>query len=241
MAIRILTYNIHGLPWIHCPIEAIFLWVYVKSRADIVCLQEVFSKKLKEKVLHLGQKYNFQVFFPPSEPRCLGRPFLGFHTPSGLCILVREGIPIVREPKFVHFHSKSGLDALVNKGVLSVGIFVHSKEVQIYNTHFQADFNEIPCCSIQYKEIRKAQEAQLYMNVCTDPFPIICGDFNKNEFFYFERFDSSDRITFPPTGEHLDHLLLLRHCLPHIKEKRTHYFSDVVFSDHIPVLFEFTL
>ena len=122
MALRILTYNVHGLPWIQCPIEAILLWAYVKCRCDVICLQEVFSRKLREKIENLAPNYGFRAFFPAVEPRCLGKPLLGFFTPCGLCILVKKTIPVVNEPRFVHFHNKRGLDSLVNKGIFLLEI-----------------------------------------------------------------------------------------------------------------------
>lgn len=238
MALRILTYNVHGLPWIQCPIEAILLWAYVKCRCDVICLQEVFSRKLRQKIERLASNYGFRAYFPPTEPRCLGKPFLGFFTPCGLCILVKKTIPIVNEPRFVHFHNKGGLDALVNKGVLSLGIQYGRKEIQILNTHFQADFNEVPCCSVEYDGVRKSQEAQLYFLATDFDFPLIFGDFNKNEFSFFEKFDNSFQVTFPSTGEHLDHFLFLKHHSNRFFSRKTTYFSEVDFSDHVPVLFE---
>lgn len=241
MGLRILTYNIHGLPWIQCPIEAILLWIYVKCRCDILCLQEVFSKKLKQKILALAPKYNYRALFPEREPRCLGKPLLGFHTPSGLCILVRSDIPIVRAPRFDYFYKKTGLDALVNKGVFSVGISHGGHSFTVFNTHFQADFNEVPCCPMKFEGVRASQEAQLYWIVSHEAFPLVVGDYNKKEFRFFDRFDPEDRVTFPHTGEHLDHLLLLKSTSGQFKSKGVSYFPEVRFSDHLPVLFEFEI
>jgi endonuclease/exonuclease/phosphatase family metal-dependent hydrolase len=241
MVLRILSYNIHGLPWIQCPIEAILLWAYVKCRCDVLCLQEAFSRKLRQKLQILAPKYGFHIFFAPVEPRCLGKPLLGFFTPCGLCILVKKTITVLEGPRFIQFHTKGGLDGLVNKGVLSVGISYEGKSFHILNTHFQADFNEIPCCSLEYHEVRRSQEAQLYLIASAYEFPLICGDFNKNEFFFFEKFDSTNQVTFPLTGQHLDHLLVLKHLIHRFLFRKSTYFSDVEFSDHIPVMFEMTL
>jgi endonuclease/exonuclease/phosphatase family metal-dependent hydrolase len=238
MALRILTYNVHGLPWIQCPIEAILLWAYIKCHCDVICLQEVFSRKLRQKIEHLAPNYGFRAFFPAVEPRCLGKPLLGFFTPCGLCILIKQSIPIVNQPRFVAFHNKRGLDSLVNKGIFLLEILHSRKQIQIINTHFQADFTEVPCYSVDYSEIRKAQEAQLYFLATGLEFPLICGDFNKNEFFFFEKFDGSPQVTFPSTGEHLDHLLFLKHQSNRFFSRKTTYFSEVDFSDHIPVLYE---
>lgn len=241
MGLRILTYNIHGLPWIQVPIEAILLWSYVKCRSDVICFQEVFSRKLRQKILHLAPKYGFRVFFPAVEPRCLGKPLLGFFTPCGLCILVKQSFIIVNQPRFVPFYNKSGLDSLVNKGIFILEILYGKKQIQIFNTHFQADFTEVPCYPVDYSEVRRAQEAQLYFLATDFEFPLICGDFNKNDFFFFEKFDTSTQVTFPSTGQHIDHLLFLKYQSNHFFSRKTTYFPEVDFSDHIPVLYELDL
>jgi len=241
MALRILSYNIHGLPWITCPIEAILLWTQFQCPCDILCLQEVFSKNLCTKIIALAPLYNFQVIFASSESDCIGKSALGFYTPCGLCILVKNNIPIVKEPQFTRFHNKAGLDTLVNKGFLSVGIEYMGNPLQIYNTHFQSDFDELPCISFRYQYIRSSQESQLYFHTLENEFPIICGDFNTNKFRFFEMFDRNYSITFPATGQHLDHMLLPQHLLSTIKSKKVTYFHKIKFSDHIPIVFEFTL
>lgn len=241
MPLGLLTYNIRGLPWISCPIEAIFLWITWKVDCQICCLQEVFGKGLREKILALSKSHNWIPIFPDQEPTSFGKRFLRFATPSGLCILVRPSIQILNIFPFVPFLSQSGLDRVVNKGFFAINIRFKGHILTILNTHFQSDFTEFPCFRIPYPAIRDLQESQLFHFVRQFQLPILVGDFNKNRFFFFDRFDPSDTITFPTTGEHLDHLLIPRSISTHFLSKKTTYFSDTLLSDHVPVLFEFDL
>lgn len=239
--LRILTYNVHGLPWIQCPIEAILLWAHWKCDADILCLQEVFTEKLKQKILRLCPRYNLRAFFPENEPACFGRSYLRFGVPCGLCVLVKTSLKVLPGASFQPFLAKGGLDSLVNKGFLALEIEWQGIAVQIINTHLQADLTEIPCFQKSYCAVRDAQESQLFLACRGLGFPLVCGDFNKNRFLFFERFDEDHNITFLPTGAHIDHLLLLPQGRLQIKAKRVFYFNDILLSDHVPVLFEMSI
>jgi endonuclease/exonuclease/phosphatase family metal-dependent hydrolase len=233
--LRILTYNIHGLPWIRCPIQSIFVWIQFQTHADIICLQEVFTKDLESQIHSCATKYGWVAYFADALP-CWGKSVLRFHSPSGLCILVKSSIPVTKPPLFTPFVSAGGVDALVTKGILALEIEVHHTKIHIVNTHFQSDFTEFPCCRIAYPEIRRHQEQQLASLVRYFTFPIICGDFNQESFLYFRSMDTEKHSTFPQTGEHLDHLIVLNtHILPTAKIT---YFDSIPLSDHIPVLFE---
>jgi len=233
--LRILTYNVHGLPWIRCPIQSIFVWIQFQTHADIICLQEVFAKDLESQIHACATKYGWVAYFADALP-CWGKSVLRFHRPSGLCILVKSSIPVTKPPVFTPFVSTGGVDALVTKGILVLEVEVHHKKKHIVNTHFQSDFTEVPCCRIPYNEIRHHQEQQLAALVRYLPSPIICGDFNQESFVYFTSIDTKHHCTFPQTGEHLDHLVVPNtHTLPTAKIT---YFDSIPLSDHIPVLFE---
>ena len=238
--LRILTYNVHGLPWIRCPIQSIFVWIKFKTNADIICLQEVFAKDLESQILACATKYGWVAYFADSLP-CWGKSVLRFHSPSGLCILVKSSLTVSKPPVFTPFVSSSGVDALVTKGILALEVNVDQKKIDIVNTHFQSDFTEFPCCRFNYAEIRQNQEQQLAAFVRYLPCPIICGDFNQESFTYFTSLETNKHCTFPQTGEHLDHLLTLN--LHPVQFQNTHitYFDTIPLSDHIPVLFEFTV
>lgn len=236
--LRVLTYNIHGLPWIRCPIQSIFTWIEVQTNADIICFQEVFSKSLEKDIQTYSKHLGWNCFFADKLP-CFGKTYLQFHCPSGLCILVKKHISVIGQPSFTAFNDAAGVDNLVTKGIMNLQIQHSNKTINILNTHFQSDFTELPCCRIEYSDIRKAQEIQLASLIRHIEFPVLCGDFNQETFLFFEPFENKKQNTFPQTGEHLDHMLIPLHCKGKYKQKSSIYFDKILLSDHIPVLFSF--
>ena len=236
--LRILTYNVHGLPWIRCPIQSMFVWIKFHIDPDVLCLQEVFAKDLQTQIQACATKYGWVAYFADSLP-CWGKSILRFHSPSGLCILVKSTIPVTKPAVFTPFVCSGGVDALVTKGILTLEIHFAQKKIDIVNTHFQSDFTEFPCCRFNYPDIRTHQEQQLAAFVSYLRCPIICGDFNQESFVYFLSFADEKHCTFLQTGEHLDHLLTLRTKPISFVNKKITYFDTLPLSDHTPVLFEF--
>ena len=235
MTLRILTYNIRGLPWISCPIDDILSWI-LKRKCDIICLQEVFTRRLQ---LAIESQDEWNVFFSKGST-CAGQA-AGFYSGAGLCILVRRDLKILGESTFIPFIDAGGVDRFVSKGLLHVPLEVHGRRIDILNTHFQSDFTEFPCFRINYPAVRFNQEKQADFFCKQYAFPLLCGDLNQESFHYFEKFDDTDEITFPETGEHLDHLLYSSEQRDMFINKKTTYMHDIVLSDHIPVLYEFEL
>ena len=233
MTLRILTYNIRGLPWISCPIDDILSWL-LKRDCDIVCLQEVFTRPLQAAIESCDE---WNVFFSQGST-CAGRA-AGFYSGAGLCILVRRGIKLLGEASFHQFIDASGLDYFVSKGILQVSLEFEGQRIDIFNTHCQSDFTEFSWFRINYPSIRNNQEEQLAIVSKQCRYPLICGDLNKNSFNYFQKFDLQDEITFPETGEHLDHLLYPVELSSLFHNKKTTYFHDIELSDHIPVVYQF--
>lgn len=235
MTLRILTYNIRGLPWISCPIDDILSWI-LKRKCDIVCLQEVFTRSLQ---LRIESHDEWNVFF--SKGTTFAGQAAGFYSGAGLCILVRRDLKLLGEGTFTPFTDAGGVDRFVSKGLLHVPLEIHGMRIDILNTHFQSDFTEFPCFRINYPAVRFNQEKQADLLSKQYTVPLLCGDLNQESFHYFEKFDDTDEITFPETGEHLDHLLYSSDLDDMFINKKTVYFHDVTLSDHIPVVYEFEL
>jgi len=235
MTLRILTYNIRGLPWISCPIDDILSWI-LKRKCDIVCLQEVFTRRIQ---LAIESQDEWNVFFSKGST-CAGQA-AGFYSGAGLCTLVRRDLKILGESIFMPFTDAGGVDRCVSKGLLHVPLEVNGRRIDILNTHFQSDFTEFPCFRINYPAVRFNQEKQADLFCQAYQFPLVCGDLNQDSFHYFEKFDNTDEITFPETGEHLDHLLYSSDQRHMFMNKKTTYMHDITLSDHIPVLYEFEL
>ena len=236
MVLRILTFNIHGLPWINCPMKSILMWIRWKANPDIVCLQELFSKGLQEKVEQLAPFLGYKVY-NPEHHTCFGKKYMKFHSPSGLCILVKQSLQICDEPYYEPFTEASGVDCLVKKGIFVVSILYKGERIDILNTHLQSDFTEIPCCRLRYDATRMAQELQLANLTKKYSFPFILGDFNQSRFVFLKKFDKEYHVTFPSTFEHLDHAVVRSEHQQLFKKVFVEYYDDCNLSDHIPVLY----
>jgi len=235
MRLSVLTYNIRGLPWIACPIKLIMKFINTKQ-ADIICLQEVFTRALCNEVYKEAKKMGYNIFFPPKSCHV---PF--FANPSGLCILAKREHHVIDTPIFEPFRRNGGLDWFVRKGLFSIRIKNNQKEYDIINTHFQSDITDCTCYRINYPRQRIEQEKQLIRFCQRLKFPLIFGDLNQDQFNFFEQFDPDFHVTFPGTGEHLDHMLYTADYEKLIIDRSIVYYDDCRLSDHIPIQFEFTL
>ncbi len=240
MLIRILTYNIHGLPWVGTDIRAIANWIFSESAADIICIQEAFSMEQRHIFQKAAASRKWSSFFP--NDRCwLGSCLRGMECGSGLAIFTQPSIRVHKIPVFEPFFMSAGVDSLVKKGVFRIHGEFNSKPFTILNTHLQSDMTDIPNLRINYPEVREAQQFQLFAAASKHTNVCVVGDMNMQTFKWFERPDQAHHITFPETGEHLDHLLILRKEAKKIKHIATEYFDEAPWSDHIPVLFSVRL
>jgi hypothetical protein len=148
----------------------------------------------------------------------------------------------MKKPLFQKFEVNTGLDSLATKGVFGLCILWNRKPVWILNTHFQADFTEIPCCRKSYQKVRNQQELELLeagRRWCKREDVLYCGDYNQESFEHLEYWKIERAATFPATGQHLDHVLFVKQQRTHLQCKKVHYYKHIDFSDHIPVLYEF--
>ena len=240
MRLSILTYNVHGLPWISCAIVSMLKWAKMKFDPDILCLQEVFTQKLGSQIIDICDLLGYEAYFPENMSSPLQR-VAGFQNPSGLCTLVRTNFFEKTSPIFKEYESCGGVDSFVRKGFFLLNLERNGINFQVVNTHLQSDFTELPCFRINYHDTRNLQENQLYQSIKLFPLPILLGDFNRQNFHYFEKFEDTFHVTFPQTGEQLDYMLIHRPISRRIKNRKVSYFDDISMSDHIPVLFEFDL
>ncbi len=180
-------------------------------------------------------------FFP--NDRCwLGSCLRGLECGSGLAIFTNPNIRVHKIPVFEPYFMSAGVDALVKKGHFRIQCdFGNSTPFTVINTHLQSDMTDIPGIRINYPEVRDIQQFQLYGAASKCESVVLVGDMNMQTFKWFSRPDPNHHITFPETGEHLDHLLLLRKEAKRIQHVDTEYFDDAPWSDHIPVLFSITL
>ena len=233
------TYNVFGMPWGSKDLQSILLWIFLQSGAEIMCLQEVWSKQQQILIRKLCEdSKTWSCYFPYSNIHRLGKWTDRFHSGSGLCILVKNTVDVVDEVEGHTYILYKGVDGLVRKGFMILPCRKEGKLFQIVNTHFQSDMTEIPFWRLRYNEIRLKQEKQLYQTVRHLSCPIVLGDFNTEEFMYFECLEKGHRWTYKDTGERLDSCLRTFQDKDKFKKLESFYHYNLRFSDHIPVLFQ---
>ncbi len=236
MEVKIVSYNIWGMPWGTRQIHEILMWLLCQSGAEIICLQEVFAKWHRDVIREKAEAAKWQVFFP--EDSCwAGRCLNAFHSGSGLCMLVHPSLQVVSELPFTPYdHVDSFIERLVTKGFFGLVFQKKGVRFSLVNTHMIADMTECSPFRVAHGHARRFQEKQLMETALKFRGPIlIVGDLNQEEHHYLHRMYPDQDYTFPSTLEQLDHVV----CLPrdqhlfHVKEVR--FFQDILYSDHIPL------
>jgi phospholipase C len=238
MNLRVLTYNVFGMPWGLSSIESVLLWTLYATDAEIVCLQEVFSEDHKQRIQEVCSRSTsrWTCWFPIAEPTCLSRLTPWFSSSSGLCILTLNSITVHSNPEFHSFTDSSNVDKWVRKGFFHLSCEKNGVPFHLMTTHFQSDFTECKC-RIRYEQIRQLQEDQLYLSCKDLPNLIVVGDFNMSSFRHFNLLNTHLEPSLQETGESLDHCVTVK-CCKTVTCKSTTYFQDIHLSDHVPVLFE---
>lgn len=236
MNLRLLTYNVFGMPWGYESISKILEWLLNNTDADIICLQEVFSKSERHKIeefCHLNQ-HSWSCWFPDVEHTCVSRLFTSFCETSGLCFLVKSNIEVLDEPVFQAFNTGSGVDIFIRKGFFHISCKKDDTIFHVITTHFQSDFTECRC-RVRYDYYRLQQEIQMYQYAKNLPNVLCIGDLNTHLFRLFSIVNKRCEVTFPNTEESLDHCLVLPESKIICSEVK--YYHDVKLSDHIPILY----
>lgn len=239
--LKVLTFNIKGLsnPATDGLEQRIDLISDAIGGHDIVSLQETFSYKTT--ALLEDSKYPYYIKYD-------NRSFLSFG--SGLSTLSRYEII---EYDYMEFASCDEEDCFANKGVLFTRIRVSAfGDIDVYNTHYQADS--------EYSEIRKGQNKEFFKffeQKDSGNLTIIAGDFNfeegseeYKEFIALFQPKDTFRLVNPddpgitPQGSRIDYIFLLE-PQTNSEFEVTVYSSKVVFdekqqglflSDHFGVL-----
>ena len=235
---RLLTYNIHGLPWCKINVPAMIEWIFNKSGAEIVCLQEVFSKEHKKLFWKKATQEGWTFLAPPD--LIYGGFIPGLENGSGLLTLLHPRFTVTAT-KFDPYKIVNSVDQFVKKGFFTAHVNDGVHDFQVVNTHMQSDISELCCIRLNFNGARHAQEEQLYLAMGRNELPLVIGDANTCIFKHFHRVDQETHVTFPDTEEHLDHLLCLPGDVGRVHHVETAYHDDISFSDHIPVVYTITI
>lgn len=236
MNLKVLTYNVFGMPWGYSDIESILLWALYKTDAEILCFQELFSQSSRDFLEMFCQKEGslWNCYFPSVKSTYLSRFTSLFACPTGLCVLIKKHIHVIQPPVFQEFEAQASIDKCVRKGFFHFHCEKEGVPFHLFTTHFQSDFTEFQC-RIRYQSTRIFQEMELFKYAKELINLVVVGDFNMCRFYHFHILNKHREPTFHPTGESLDHCLSLEPF--GVSCESTVYFQTVKFSDHIPVLF----
>lgn len=236
MNVSILSYNIWGMPWGCRNIHELLLWIFCKSGAEIVCLQEVFSKRHRLIIEEKANAAHWKVFFP-DDPCWAGMCLNSFHSGSGLCILVKSTVEVLQEIPFVAFQNvDSYIEKIVRKGYF--GLYLQKEGIcfSLLNTHLISDVTDCSPLRIAHGHGRRFQEKQLLESAILLNHPVLLvGDFNQEEHHYLYRMYPDEDYTFPSTLEQLDHVVCLTRDKSWFQVKEVCFFQDILYSDHIPL------
>lgn len=205
MDIKIFSYNVHGLPFIMENWTRPLAEWFHGTDYDFICLQEVFTEGrvafLTEGLLAAG----YTVIKPGDVS--------GNLLSSGLLTAVRTTWTVLGE-YFETYTAHIGLETLANKGFHSVRVTKGGCELQIVNTHLQADsaFNFVFSQFVPFHEIRRRQSTQLLNSLAGRGNCFIVGDINsetephKDMVYLTGARAGMVKHTFQATGEDLDHV-----------------------------------
>lgn len=254
MDISIITYNIHGLPWIRCPVEAIAAWVLQRA-PDILCFQELFKVSDRATMVRHLEAGGYDVVVPNDG--------IGAGLSSGLLTAYRRHRFRLVRATFQPFFDTIFEDCFANKGFhrLLLEDPAYHRTFSILNTHLQSNVElrwliggMRRMCSIRSKQ---AAQILAFADDHDAGIPaLLVGDLNTDTdpHNYLRILHppkgaaATAKITFPITGENLDHVAWMPlqwsgacgMCAvlgPRCVECRVH--TEAPWSDHLPV--EYTI
>jgi len=221
---------------------------FLKStKADIICLQEVWGEPMKQEISDAFLANNFYVALPSWQKKYY------FGENSGLMVLSKY--PIISQT-FVPFTNSRGICRLANKGVQYCHIRIPntdpktSFELNIANTHLQTslvEFNK----RLDYQDAAK-QQLRTIISECPYESCILVGDLNitreqmddfiKNE-QNIDYFGPNEKNTYPNYDDRLDYFLKIEklNTLTKTVAERNSVRTGIDLSDHYPIECEFTI
>lgn len=240
--IKMVSYNIHGLPWQYDNDELICQYL-IESNADILCLQEVFTPLRVSFVIKILQMAGYRVFLPNDS-------YIQTLFGSGLMICVHNRLKASFVcNRFTPYLNYSNFDIFASKGFYAVVLYINNQYVRIINTHMQSDceINNYTG-TLKTSTIRRLQAKEIVDTYKTSKIPtIIIGDLNEsvslNPWFSYKCCSKCEKlVTFPEGLQNLDHFVVLKNdkedCL-----KLSEPFVDntCLLSDHSPLFMKLTI
>ena len=236
MNIKIVSYNIHGLPWQYDNDELICDYL-IKSNADILFLQEVFTPLRVSFVIKILQMTGYKVYLPNDSDI---QTLFG----SGLMICIHNRLKYKyicnRFTPYLHY---SNLDMFAAKGFYSIVLYIENSYIRLINTHLQSDCELNNYTGrLRTSTIRRLQAQQIIDTYKSSKIPtLIIGDLNEEEslnpWFSYSCCSKCEKlITFPDGEQNIDHIVWIKNGYEKLHSISNVYVDNTCsLSDHFPL------
>jgi endonuclease/exonuclease/phosphatase family metal-dependent hydrolase len=234
--LRILTYNVKGLPWCKDFLEDICIFLSTVP-ADIICLQEVFTERARNFYKLFLEAIGYVVLLPNDTDAAL--------LPSGLVTAFRRSKFVLIEKVFCPYLENHNFEWFALKGfhVLHLMQRTNGRRFYLTNTHTQSDTLNWIFGRKSVRNTRQRQIDQLVRHFKGLPGSVvIIGDLNCEvepaaglRFLHPRGVAPLKKRTFFETGEDLDHVACLLDR-PLLSLGTVRMFNEK-WSDHAAVLF----
>jgi len=203
MKFQVMTYNIHGLPWSKNQSREIVRYLSL-TLPDVLCLQEVFTDRLRVFFVAELTALGYTVVVPRDEGVTLLR--------SGLLTAVHRSRFRVLSSCFYPYTVYHNLEIGANKGFHTVRASDgDGRRVLLVNTHTQSDtmFSAFGVSTVSATRLSQCSELVRWLEKDADPV-ILAGDMNcevsPHPHLRFLRDPVLRKATLPSTGEDIDHV-----------------------------------
>ena len=229
MEVGIITYNVHGFPWIPTPIKYVVAWIV--DNCSVIAMQEVWCRHAEWAAAFREHGWTFQGAADPPVSTLFG---------SGLACAWSDAVWSFQDSRCYPFLTSTGLDSFATKGWFRLVLVEKASglPLRILNTHLQADVDMFPKQFLPCSEAIRRKQAQQITEIelkGRQALTILAGDLNTGENWFsgFELFPGDPRID-EFTG--IDHCGFLQGQMWTVVERRVG-FETREWSDHFPILF----
>ena len=237
MDLRLLTYNVNGLPWIRTPIQSIVPWI-VRS-GNLVALQEIWTNHSDWAAAFAAHGWSF---IRPSREHHFATLF-----GSGLAFAWPSGRWTLREARQYPFLDRTIFDMFAVKSWFQLDLVdpLTQTPFRIVNTHMQSDLDYLERFThphVHNVRMRQARQLVAALRLQSPRPTLIVGDINTERCPFADPYAflcSDTAPTYPTLSHRLDHCATLPADGWILKDHRVSV--EVDYSDHCPVLWTLSL
>jgi hypothetical protein len=235
MDLRLVSYNVNGLPWNSPPIHSIVAWIVQNS--NLAAIQEIWINHAEWAAAFATHGWSF---LRPSREHHFATLF-----GSGLAFAWPTGRWRLQDARQYPFLDRTIVDMFATKSWFQLELIdpLSNRPFRVINTHMQSDIDCIERFTHPHvHNVRLRQSRQLVASLKhQEQKPtLIVGDINTERcpFVSYSFLQKDTTPTYPIISRILDH------CVSRPEDEwilREHRVADVDWSDHRPVLWNLSL